>query len=346
MGQVVLLVVAAAWAAVLLPPLLRSRLENRPNSSVLDFRNQLSSLQRAVPGAWRRGPFDGAFAGAVDAQPPGGDRPARHPQRRAGQRAWSAHGSRPRRRPPARLARDARMQEATLRPRQHGAADPQMAAALASSRAAEAKRRRANVLFLLVLTTVCAGFLAATTDSKAMVYLFAVSMVALGGYVYLLVTINQQQFGERAELAVRADAADSNERRRAGVRPPATTTTTRPASTGSRQPARQAAPRQRPMQYPPEAYEALPGSGESGLISYGRGAVAAGPPGPPRPVRSRGLRMGQRHPRDDAPGTGPQRPSRHRSGPSAAVPATGTVGLLLANRLSSAAGTLASPSGL
>ena len=39
MGQVVLLVVAAAWAAVLLPPLLRSRLENRPNSSVLDFRN-------------------------------------------------------------------------------------------------------------------------------------------------------------------------------------------------------------------------------------------------------------------------------------------------------------------
>ena len=96
------------------------------------------------------------------------------------------------------------MQEATLRPRQHGAAaDPRLAAGLASSRAAEAKRRRANVLFLLVLTTVCAGFLAATTDSKAMVYLFAVSMVALGGYVYLLVTINQQQLGERApRLAV------------------------------------------------------------------------------------------------------------------------------------------------
>ena len=49
MGQLVLLIVAAAWAAVLLPPLLRSRLENRPNSSVLDFRNQLSSLQRVVP---------------------------------------------------------------------------------------------------------------------------------------------------------------------------------------------------------------------------------------------------------------------------------------------------------
>ncbi len=49
MGQLVLLVVAAAWAAVLVPPLLRSRIENRPNSSVTDFRNQLSSLQRAMP---------------------------------------------------------------------------------------------------------------------------------------------------------------------------------------------------------------------------------------------------------------------------------------------------------
>src|SRR4051794_25876290 len=50
MGQLVLLVVAAAWAAVLVPPLLRSRIENRPNSSVSDFRDQLSSLQRAMPG--------------------------------------------------------------------------------------------------------------------------------------------------------------------------------------------------------------------------------------------------------------------------------------------------------
>ena len=49
MGQLLLLVVAAAWAAVLLPPLLRSRVENRPNSSVSDFRNQLSRLQRAMP---------------------------------------------------------------------------------------------------------------------------------------------------------------------------------------------------------------------------------------------------------------------------------------------------------
>ncbi len=45
MAKLVLLVVAAAWAAVLIPPMLRSRVDNRPNSSVTDFRRQLSTLQ-------------------------------------------------------------------------------------------------------------------------------------------------------------------------------------------------------------------------------------------------------------------------------------------------------------
>lgn len=49
MQSVLLLGVAAVWAGVIVPPLLRSRVENRPNSSVTDFRRQLSILQRAVP---------------------------------------------------------------------------------------------------------------------------------------------------------------------------------------------------------------------------------------------------------------------------------------------------------
>ncbi len=49
MGTIVLLVVVAAWAAVLVPPLLRGRQDNRPNSSVVDFRRQLSTLQRSAP---------------------------------------------------------------------------------------------------------------------------------------------------------------------------------------------------------------------------------------------------------------------------------------------------------
>ncbi|MEY4400320.1 MAG: hypothetical protein RL072_185 [Actinomycetota bacterium] len=46
MSNLILLLVAAAWAAVLVPPLVRSRLRNSPTTSVSNFRRQLSSLQR------------------------------------------------------------------------------------------------------------------------------------------------------------------------------------------------------------------------------------------------------------------------------------------------------------
>ena len=46
MSNLILLLAAAAWAAVLVPPLVRSRLRNSPTSSVSNFRRQLSSLQR------------------------------------------------------------------------------------------------------------------------------------------------------------------------------------------------------------------------------------------------------------------------------------------------------------
>jgi hypothetical protein len=261
------LVVAAAWAAVLLPPLLRSRLENRPNSSVLDFRNQLSSLQRTVParGVAVRS-MGRSLAPSMLARPAAPGRP----DTRNGARVNGVVSSRmaptsPTTRP---VRRDARMQEATLRPRQHGgAAEPRLAPGLAGGRAAEARRRRANVLFLLVLTTVCAGFLAATTDSKAMVYLFAVSIVALGGYIYLLVTVNQQ-LGVRAEAPRRAPAPrQAAASRRRYVDDDDYEWAEQPAP-------RSAAAQRRAAPYPPAAYADLPGSGTSGRISYGLGVTA------------------------------------------------------------------------
>lgn len=48
--MLVLMILAAVWAAVLLPPFLRNHRDNRPGSSVLDFRAQLSTLERATPG--------------------------------------------------------------------------------------------------------------------------------------------------------------------------------------------------------------------------------------------------------------------------------------------------------
>ncbi len=45
----VLLVLAVVWAAVLIPPALRSRAEGRPGDSISAFRRQLAGLNRTTP---------------------------------------------------------------------------------------------------------------------------------------------------------------------------------------------------------------------------------------------------------------------------------------------------------
>ena len=74
--------------------------------------------------------------------------------------------------------------------------------------AAEIKRRRTKVLYLIAGTAGVSGLMAATTDSKAMVYLFAVAVVALGAYVYLLAIANQRSLVDGADYADERDARD------------------------------------------------------------------------------------------------------------------------------------------
>jgi hypothetical protein len=69
---------------------------------------------------------------------------------------------------------------------QHRAADP-------SLRAIEIRRRRMNVLFMLAMTVASTLFLAATTKATLMLYLFAISFLALCGYIYLLAQIRQRE---------------------------------------------------------------------------------------------------------------------------------------------------------
>jgi len=49
MQKLILLIVGATWLVVLVPPLLRSRGENRPTSSVDLFRRNLAVLQQSAP---------------------------------------------------------------------------------------------------------------------------------------------------------------------------------------------------------------------------------------------------------------------------------------------------------
>ena len=48
------------------------------------------------------------------------------------------------------------------------------------------------MLFVLVVATACSMFLAATTGSTALLYVFALSFLALCGYVYLLAQLRQR----------------------------------------------------------------------------------------------------------------------------------------------------------
>jgi len=158
MQPVVLLAVAAVWAAVIIPPLLRSRSENRPNSSVTDFRRQLSTLQRAVP-TRTMVPMRGMARPLTQA--PVQARTASRTHGHPGQ-VQRIHAPGPREQHHRQMHLHKVSQREVIR------------------------RRRANVLFLLIVTVGITGFLAATTHATAVTWTFAIAFVALCGYCYKL----------------------------------------------------------------------------------------------------------------------------------------------------------------
>lgn len=201
MGELVLLVVAAAWAAVLIPPLLRSRIENRPNSSVTDFRRQLNKLQSTVPSR-ASGSMRGMarpLAPSPLQRPAAGGRPGVRSaeMRRGGSRH---HGGRA-----AQAATIAPVREAAPRRRSHGDPTggqprPQRQSAHRQAHVARhavssnemLRRRRSNMLFTLVVATASTLFLAGTTKAPVMLWLFAASFLALCAYMYLLSQARQR----------------------------------------------------------------------------------------------------------------------------------------------------------
>ncbi len=246
MAQLVLLVVAAAWAAVLIPPMLRSRLDNRPNSSVTDFRRQLNRLQgsatpprgsmramgrplvqsplqrQAAPGRpgqplnrppARSGTLERDRTGETPRRrshgdPSGGQRrpEQRRPEQRRSQRPdeWSfdydqgqrQRGERPRQQRPQQRGDEAYRREPAPRRRpsldERGGRGHHEPHRQLLDQAALVRRRRTNVLFFLVVTSACTMFLAATTDSTAMLWIFGLSFIAMCGYGYMLAQVRDR----------------------------------------------------------------------------------------------------------------------------------------------------------
>jgi hypothetical protein len=197
MGELVLLVVAAAWAAVLIPPLLRSRIENRPNSSVTDFRRQLNKLQSTVPNR-ASGPMRGMarpLAQSPLQRPAAAGRPGMQPTQLRRGTGTRSHGTRSATMAPPREAAPRRRTHGDPtgghpRPQQHRQAH---VARHNMSADDQLRRRRSNVLFMLVVAAGATLFLAATTNEPAMLYVFALTFLALCGYTYLLAQARQRE---------------------------------------------------------------------------------------------------------------------------------------------------------
>ncbi len=206
MGELVLLVVAAAWAAVLIPPLLRSRIENRPNSSVSDFRRQLNRLQSTVPSR-ASGSMRGMarpLAPSPLQRPAAAGRPGMHSgqlrrggTRTHGARAAASMSANREPQPPPRRRQHGDLSGGHPRPqqyRQQGGGHRQAHVVRQQAPGNEMlRRRRSNMLFLLVIATGATLFLAATTKEPSMGYVFAVSFIALCGYLYLLSQARQRE---------------------------------------------------------------------------------------------------------------------------------------------------------
>lgn len=198
MGELVLLVIAAAWAAVLIPPLLRNRIENRPNSSVTDFRRQLNKLQSTVPsraGAPMRGmarplaqsplqrPAATGRPGVQSAQLRRGAGGRTHGARQGGTAVREVQQQAPRRRQhgdPTGGHRRPQRDELRRDQRPTGSGDV-------------VRRRRTNVMFMLVAAVAATLFLAATTQETIMLYVFAIAFLALCSYAYLLSQARQRE---------------------------------------------------------------------------------------------------------------------------------------------------------
>lgn len=165
MGKIVLIIVVAAWIVVLVPPLLRGRQDNRASSSVVDFRRQLSTLQRSAP-------MRGTAPMRSMARPlaPAPSRTREMP------RDWTDYESSAGLRRGGPQRGHHRHERGVRRP-------------------VGVRQRRQNVLMGLSMSTAGSAFIAFTTKNDFFVYVFVLSAMGLGGFCYKLSQIRRYQSG-------------------------------------------------------------------------------------------------------------------------------------------------------
>ena len=171
MSKLILIIVGAAWLAVLLPPMVRAKLHGSPSNSVSNFRRQLNSLESSG-GRSQQGQLRNMARPLAPSQQ---------------YRGATARTSRPQQGALSNLTGALIRPEGVRHHRAPAMLNPQ----------AMVRQRRQNLVVGMAVATGISLFLAFTTGSSAFVYLFTVSLLALCGYCYVLVQLRIKRENER-----------------------------------------------------------------------------------------------------------------------------------------------------
>lgn len=167
MSKLILLIVGAAWLAVLLPPLVRARLNGSPANSVTNFRRQLNHLESAG-GRYPQQQLRGMARPLAPTQ----QRPAGRAQRPM------AYGS----------MTGALVRQSSTRPQYRPAP---------TTHQALIRQKRQNLVLGLAGACVVSLLLGVATQATLFVYLFMFSLLALVAYCYVLVQMRVRRDNER-----------------------------------------------------------------------------------------------------------------------------------------------------
>lgn len=201
----VLLILAAIWAVVLIPPWVRSRREVKPARSMVSFQRRLSSLERAMPyGYAYAGDMDldasspdGLGPGAGDDDPAGGARADLH---------WDhpddAEATAPAVAELTSLAgsRGASGSVARLQPREAELGTERLSAAGRAASSRVALHRRRQIFFLLLVSVVASLGVAAALNAVTAWAVHATFSLLFLSYVFLLVRHHQRALDRAAKV--------------------------------------------------------------------------------------------------------------------------------------------------